>query len=94
MCVGSSSSVNSPVTFPPNNSNLPPGCAPVKFFGGDRVKAASRWGSVNVWKSSAAVVRNSVLSVMVTVLTSFPELAWVAVAETCGPLALLTEELS
>lgn len=64
-------------------------------MGGARVNAAMRCGSVNVWYSSAAVVRNSSLSVSVVVLTEgpLPDVAVVVELEV-DSLALLSEELS
>lgn len=59
--------------------NLPPGVAPSNRRGVPRVKAASRWGSVKVWNSSSAVVRNS--SDAVTVVVLMDELVgWLVVA--------------
>merc|ERR1712137_185843 len=94
MYVGLSSLVNSPETLPPKISNLPPSCAPSKTLGGARVKAAIRWGSVNVRKSWSASVRNSCWSLRdITLTWEVPE---VAVVEELfdSSLALLTEELS
>merc|ERR1712137_573243 len=79
MYVGLSSLVNSPETLPPKISNLPPSFAPSKTLGGARVKAAIRWGSVNVWKSCSASVRNSCWSLREVTLTC--ELPVLAVVE-------------
>jgi len=67
----------------------------VNAVGGERVNAARRDGSVKVWYSSAAVVRNSALSVSVTTLTEGPfVLDWVVVgARFCSEEDLLIEVL-
>ena len=70
--MGSLSSVNKPETLPPKRANFPPGCAPSKTVGSDRVNAARRGRSVKVLYSSAAVVRNSSVSINVVVFTRGP----------------------
>jgi len=69
MYVGRSSLTYEPDTLPPKISNLPPSFAPSKSFGGARVKAAMRCGSVKVSKSWSAVVRNSCKSERLVTLT-------------------------